>query len=127
MFDSHSKQILSHVCKRTCMFCQRHLLYVEESNICVARVVLIALLAIAMGHTVLLEQPASSCLLQHPMFRLWEEVSNLGYCLFERVHLWMGLYGNPAPKPTQLLISHQWAQVTCCAILHIEIVWAAAV
>ena len=75
-----------------------------------ARFVIIALVAIAAGATVIIEQPASSLMNLHPKFEFMEQLSYLGIFPLHTVKCWMGMYGASTPKPTKLWTTSSWAQ-----------------
>lgn len=66
----------------------------------VSRWVILLLIGIARGCIWLIEQPDSTLLPRHPKFEYLEFLRAAGSMSFSRLHLWMGLYGAPSPKPT---------------------------
>ena len=78
--------------------------YVSNANLMVSRCVVLLWLFYARNVWVVLEQPASSLLQEHPRV---QEMLHQGLRLY-RLHLHMKDYGAPTKKPSWLYSFHEW-------------------
>jgi hypothetical protein len=85
--------------------------YVRNANIMASRTAFLMLLAICLGLDVVLEQPGSSLMFQHPRFeQLILLTSSIGGIRkpLRLVSTFMGSFGAPTPKLTFLLGTPRW-------------------
>lgn len=82
--------------------------YVVQANVMVARVIYLALLGMCLGLHVIIEQPSSSIMSHHPMFKHFLALSVNKVITVHTVKTWFGMFGGTSPKPTILWGTPSW-------------------